>query len=120
MFRSPTITTLDRFHLFLPLPLISAHSVLPVLKSTFNNSTSSPSARHSPPAIRHFPITGPICAKRPSREAGGLSPRVSHFFHSLASAQARRPHQLLAARGSSSQFPVYPALYPREPIIFCV
>src|SRR6202790_4902701 len=79
MFRSPTITTLDRFHLFLPLPLISAHSVLPVLKSTFNNSTSSPSARHSPPAIRHFPITGPICAKRPSREAGGLSPRVPTF-----------------------------------------
>jgi len=57
MFNASPVLTLDRYRLFLPLPLTSVNSVPSALKSTFNSTTPLASAGHPPQATIPFRIT---------------------------------------------------------------
>ncbi len=56
MFSASPVLTLDRYRLFLPLPLTSVNSVRSALKSTLNSTTPLASAGHSPQATIPFRI----------------------------------------------------------------
>jgi hypothetical protein len=57
MFSASPVLTLDRYRLFLPLPLTSVNSVPSALKSTLNSTAPLASAGHSPQATIPFRIT---------------------------------------------------------------
>jgi hypothetical protein len=57
MFSASPVLTLDRYRLFLPLPLTSVNSVRSALKSTLNSTTPLASAGHPPEATIPFRIT---------------------------------------------------------------
>ena len=56
MFSASPVLTLDRYRLFLPLPLTSVNSVPSALKSTLNSTAPLASAGHSPQATIPFRI----------------------------------------------------------------
>ena len=118
MFSASPVLTLDRYRLFLPLPLTSVNSVPSALKSTLNSTAPLASAGHSPQATIPFRITSfahphhltPIESHSCKKQGRGryLAPPPNPFLFF--------PHRVNMQHAATPASPLFSCVYSTLPV----